>query len=829
MKSMNRVGSFLGRLRFWSLMLCLPGFTTLAAQPNILWITAEDMSPTLGCYGDAYATTPHLDGFARESVRYNKAFATAPVCSPSRSCLINGLPAPSQGTHNMRSAFPIPDSMVGFPAILRKAGYYTSNNVKTDYNSASLHAIMKASWDESSATAHWRNAPKGKSFFSIFNLMTSHQSRTMVWPYDKFVSEVQSTLTPGEIHDPKLAPVPPYYPDTPVVRKTIARFYDCVTAMDKEVGAILKQLEDDGLADNTIVFFYSDHGSGMPRHKRALLDSGMQVAMMVRFPKKWQHLAPSKPGTVSDRLVNFADFGPTTLSLAEQNIPSYMEGTAFLGKKAGKPRTYVYGHRDRVDEVIDMARSIRDGQYLYIRNFMPHLGYNQPTAWPDLGEIRHEIYDYPLERMTSAQRHFAGPTRPIEELYDCNADPLNLQNLADSATSGDVLKRMRNDLRAELIKRRDLGFIPESLAWQYAANGPLWKYARSGYQVEPLLDAASQVGTASEADLLKNLGNLNAAIRYWGAVGLSASKGVSESAVDALKKALGDTAANVRIEAANALVRHGYPDAGLPVLKASLEEADLSAVQHAARSIELLGKRALPLLSAMKACDARMKVIRPPGTSPIVVDAEKDGAMFVGFSTEAFIKRFDGADAGGEWTMLFDGKTLKGWKAFAPGSVEVKNGEIAILAKGKNLWLAHETVFTDFELEVETKMPELYNSGIGFRCVEKGKGKITGYQCEVDGAKSGAVYAIGKGWVHPKDGKTGWPDFYKEAGDAYKISTTEWNHFRVRNQGKRIQIWINGKKTTDVTADMFTSGRIALQHHGKGDTHYFRNVRIREL
>ena len=267
-----------------------------ADRPNVLWITAEDMSPTLGCYGDTFATSPNIDALAKASVLYTNAFASAPVCSPSRACLINGLEAPAQGAHQMRSAFPLPKHMTGFPSFLRKAGYFTTNNVKTDYNSGNYQEIIKASWDVTSAAAHWRNRQQGKPFFSIFNLMTSHQSRSMVWPYEKFVSDVQSQLTKSEIHDPTRVPLPPYYPDTPIVRKTVARFYDCVTVMDKQVGAILQQLEDDGLAEDTIVFFYSDHGSGMPRHKRALLDSGMRVPLLVRFPQKVSTFSAKQTG-----------------------------------------------------------------------------------------------------------------------------------------------------------------------------------------------------------------------------------------------------------------------------------------------------------------------------------------------------------------------------------------------------------------------------------------------------------------------------------------------------------------------------------------------------
>lgn len=611
---------------------------------NILWITAEDTSPALGCYGDAYATTPHIDQLATEGVLYTHAFATAPVCSPSRSCLINGLPATSQGTQQMRSAFPIPEYMKGFPSILRETGSYTSNNVKTDYNNGNWETIINASWDENSDNAHWRKRKGDRPFFSVFNLMTSHQSRTMVWSYEQFLSEVQSKLEAHEIHVPSEAPIPPYYPDTPIVRKTLARFYDCVTAMDKEVGTILQQLEDDGLAENTIVFFYTDHGSGMPRHKRTLLDSGLNIPLVIRFPEKYQHLAPSGPGTRTDRLVSFDDFGPTVLSLAEAEIPAYMEGKPFLGAAAVSSREYTFGHRDRVDEAHDLARSVRDQQFLYIRNYMPHIGYNQPTAWPDLGDIPHEFYALAkTENMTGPQKHFAGPTRPLEELYDCEADPQNLTNLADSPDYRSTLERMQSQLEKRLRDSRDLGFIPEALAWKLSEGSTAYELARSSsgdYQQSHLIEAASQVGSGSEETLLANLTHSDPGVRYWGAIGFSAAESLSPEAIDALTKALDDSVPNVRIEAANALARHGCIEKSISALAVALEEEDLAAVQHAARAVELLGEKALAALPAVAACDARMKAIRPPGTSPVVVDPEKDGAMFVGFSTEAFLKRF---------------------------------------------------------------------------------------------------------------------------------------------------------------------------------------------
>jgi uncharacterized sulfatase len=535
--------------------------------------------------------------------------------------------------------------MKGFPALLRKDGYYSTNNVKTDYNSGNYEEIIKSSWNESSATAHWRKrADKDKPFFSVFNLMTSHQSRSMVWSYERFQKEVQSKLSPKEIHDPARIILPPYYPDTPIVRKTVARFHDCVTAMDKEVGNILKQLEEDGLADNTIVFFYSDHGSGMPRHKRALLDSGMHVPLIIRFPDKWKKYAPAESGETIDRLVAFVDFGPTVLSLVGTDIPNYMQGKPFLGPKNTKPRKYVYGHRDRVDEARDLARSVRDKDFLYIRNYMTHLGYNQPTAWPDLGEIRHEFYRLAnSKKMTAPQWHFAGPSRPIEELYDCRKDPNNLINLAQSTEHKKILGQLRAEHIKHVRKTRDLGYLPEYEAWQAFRGSSGWEVGKSGkLDLESVRKAAAQVGMASEKKLFANLQSQNELVRYWGAIGFCARKEKqSQKAKAALAKALKDSSPSVRIEAANALVLQDEIDLGLPALIKELGHKNLIVVTHAARTIELLGAKAKDAIPAMQACLERAHKIRPPDLSPVIVlPGDEDMAMFVGFSCQAFLNKF---------------------------------------------------------------------------------------------------------------------------------------------------------------------------------------------
>ncbi len=602
-----------------------------AKRPNILWITVEDMSPTLGCWGDKYADTPNLDRLAQHGVRYTNTFATAPVCSPVRSCLITGVYATSLGTQRLRSAFPIPARMKGFPALLRAAGYFCTNNVKTDYNTSNEKAIIAASWDECSATAHWRHRRPGQPFFSIFNLMTTHQSRTMVWPYDQFKKKVQSRLAPNRIHDPARAPVPPYYPDTPVVRRTIARFYDCVTVMDQEVGEILAQLHADGLDQDTIVFFYSDHGSGMPRHKRALFDSGLQVPMIIHFPKKYRHLAPAGAGTTVDRLVSFVDFPPTVLSLCGIRAPDYMQGIPFLGPLAGSPRKFIYGARDRIDEAYDLARAVRSKRYLYIHNFMPYLSYNQPSAYPDQSEIQPDLYRMARlgpEKLTAPQWQFLGPNRPVEELYDVQRDPFNVHNLAGDPAFGDTLRSLRQEMVNWIYRTHDVGFLPEEEVWARLDHDTPYDLARdpNRYPIHKLLHAAMLVGSGQKSlpELIKALKSQHSGVRWWAVVGLAALGSNAEPARDALLTALHDPDAAVRIEAAGVLARLGESARAIPVLLQSLRAADKNEVLHAARTLELLGDHRPDITQAMRA--ARKQAA-----------GKGDLNMFIRFATDTFL------------------------------------------------------------------------------------------------------------------------------------------------------------------------------------------------
>ncbi len=607
-------------------------------RPNILWITCEDMSPQLGCWGDAYSRTPHIDRLATESVRYTNAYATAPVCSPARSCLITGVYATSLGTQNLRSAFPIPEFMRGFPSYLRAAGYFCSNNVKTDYNTSRERAIIKASWDECSGEAHWRHGQPGQPFFSVINDMTTHQSRSMVWAYEQFQQEVQAQLSAEERHDPSEAPIPPYYPDTAITRRTVARYYDCITAMDRNVGALLRQLEEDGLADDTIVFFYGDNGAGMPRHKRLVLDSGLRVPLLIRFPRRYRHLAPAEAGATVDRLVSFVDFPPTVLSLAGLTIPDYMQGSAFLGPAEAAPRKYVYGARDRVDEAYDLARSVRDARYLYVRNYMPHLSYNQPSSYSDQGEIRQEITRLAAEgRLAGPQMHYAGPRRRLEELYDTERDPLQVRNLADSPEHRSVLERMRAEQRRWIVRTHDTGFLPEPEMWVRCEGTTPYDMSqeREQYPQERIAKAADLVGRGPEVvpRQMELLQDPDAAVRYWAAVGLTAAARDAADAEGALNTALGDPSASVQVQAAAALAGLGRSARALPVLLTTLKSEQGDVVLHAARTLELMGEDARPAAAAMRAARGSDAA----STEPL--------GMFIRFSLDAALAKLsEGAE-----------------------------------------------------------------------------------------------------------------------------------------------------------------------------------------
>ncbi|MHC5058955.1 MAG: sulfatase-like hydrolase/transferase [Planctomycetota bacterium] len=438
-----------------------------AKRPNILWVSFEDTNPFYGCYGDEVARTPNLDRLASEGCLWTNAFSTAGVCAPARSAVITGMYPTSIGTHHMRTThqnratpeMPTPYSAVVphyvkcFTEYLRAAGYYCTNNAKTDYQ----FDPPVTAWDELSKNAHWRNRPDPEQpFFAVFNPTRTHESG--MWE--------KNTVEPT--FDPAAIKLPPYFPDTPKARKAMAKMYTHIEESDRELGRLLAELEADGLAGNTVVMHWSDHGP-LPRGKRWPYDSGIRIPMIVRWP------GGLEPGKVTDALVSTVDLGPTVLSLAGVDVPAHMQGRAFLGGQAKPEREYVFASRDRHDEAYDMVRAARDRRFKYMRNFRPDLPYLLWIPYRNKHPIVQEMWRLHMAgELEGAQDIMFRPRLP-EELYDTQSDPYEIANLAgDPAYSGD-LARMRAALDEWRDEVGDMGDIAESemvRAWYPGGERP---------------------------------------------------------------------------------------------------------------------------------------------------------------------------------------------------------------------------------------------------------------------------------------------------------------------------------------------------------------------
>jgi len=331
-------------------------------KPNILWITIEDTSPQfIGCYGNGNERTPVIDKLAEEGVRFTNAFSTGTVCSPSRSAIITGVHTFKMGTGNHRSNYPIPDFIKGFPYYLQQQGYYVSNNSKTDYNVGNVKAFIREAWNESSKKAGWWNRQPGQPFFAVFNFMESHQSRTMTKSYDWYLENVLEQLPENERIAEDAFEMPPFYKDTPEMRKHFARVYNSLKLTDNRIGELLDRLDRDHLRDSTIIFFFADHGEGIPRGKTNGINLGYRVPFVVWFPEMYKHLSPwGTSGVVTDELINFKDLAPTLIELAGGEIPEHMVGCALLSENRTKADEYIELSADRSDNGPDLLRSITD-------------------------------------------------------------------------------------------------------------------------------------------------------------------------------------------------------------------------------------------------------------------------------------------------------------------------------------------------------------------------------------------------------------------------------------------------------------------------------------
>ncbi|WP_420146834.1 sulfatase-like hydrolase/transferase [Spirosoma sp.] len=569
-----------------------------ADRPNILWIVSEDNNTSLiGCYGNPYATTPNIDQFAKESILYKNAFSTAPVCAPSRNTLITGMYPPSLGTEHMRSTYRVPTFVKFFPKYLREAGYYTTNNSKKDYNTTD----QLDAWDESSDSATYKKRKTGQPFFAVFNLFVSHESG------------LHQPL-PSLRHDPEKAPIPPYHPRTAEFKHDWAQYYDKVETMDQQFGKLLNELTEAGLAENTIVFYYADNGGVLGRSKRFMYESGLHVPLVVHLPKKYAHLAKAKAGSQTDQLVTFLDFAPTILSLVGIQVPDYMQGQAFLGTQQKPERQYAYGFRGRMDEAIDLSRSVRDKKYRYIRNYLPHKIYGQHLdyLWK-APSIRSWEAEYKAGRLNEIQSRFWQP-KPTEELYDVAADPDNIHNLATDPRYAKELLRLRQANEQWLRQSTDVGFIPEAILSKIASQTPLYDYAKQGkYNTTRIIETATLASSRNSADageIIRRLADTDPVVRYWAATGCTVLKPASAKA--SLQKLLSDPEAAVRIAAAEALYQLGEKDEPINVLKHALTDASRPVRLQALSALQTFGKDASSVTDVAKEI-----ITKNPATNPI--------------------------------------------------------------------------------------------------------------------------------------------------------------------------------------------------------------------
>lgn len=549
--------------------------------PNILWLTSEDNSPLLGCYGDDFATTPNLDQLAAEGFLYTHAYANAPVCAPTRNTIASGVYACSGGHSNMRSFYKRSDEIKFHAEVMRELGYYCSNNVKTDYNTNVAEEI----WDDCSNTAHYKNRPEGKPFFAIFNTTISHESC------------IHKSIPNRELrHSADEVPIPPYHPKTEEMKHDWAQYYDKVEDMDDKIGHWLQELEDEGLAENTIVFYYGDHGGVLGRSKRYVYETGTRVPFIVRIPQKYRKLWPSNMvGSKIDRLISFVDLFPTLISIAGAKQPSYLQGNAFLGDQKTEEPQYAYMFRDRMDEWYDMSRSVRDQKFRYIRNYMPYRPYGLPIEYlwraPSMQSWEHEYLNGNCDEIQSR----FWEQKPVEELYDTENDPWEINNLAHDSLYADVLKRLRQANYEWLVKIKDTGFMPEADRIDRAGNKTLYDYCQSSeFNIEPIIKAAelASLGEAANGDkMIEFLKSNDPAIRYWGATGILFRKTDSKKSIEQLKIALNDSALNVVVVASEALYRVGEVNLAIDGLIKVLNMNNEHASTHALNTIAMVNEQ----------------------------------------------------------------------------------------------------------------------------------------------------------------------------------------------------------------------------------------------
>jgi len=577
-------------------------------KPNILWIVVEDMSEHWSCYGETTIQTPNIDKLAEEGELFGNAFVTAPVCSPCRSALITGMYQTTSGAHNHRSqieegkgggnkayynSYQLPEEVPFLPRLFKEAGYYNvlgnhqsilDNQIrggqlaKTDYNFE-----WDPSWYDSN---NWEQRQPGQPFFAQIQLNGGKYRN----------AQVENQVNPGDVE------LPPYYPADAVMRKDWAEYLNSVLYLDNEVKEILERLEEEGIADSTAVFLFTDHGISHLRGKQYLYDDGIKIPMIVRWPEV------TRAGSHRNDMVTQIDISATSLYLAGIPIPEKMQGQPFYGKNY-QPVDYVFAARDRCDETVDLIRAVRNHRFKYIRNFFPHKPHAQPNTYKDGKEIiQHMRKLYAKGQLKKETTRYFEPIRPTEELYDLENDPWEMNNLAGNPAYQDTLQKMQNMLLTTIIETNDLGFIPEpileDLGKKYGNKFYVLQQDENRDLTTECIETMELVEKRDVGGLQKALKHEMASVRFWAGYGLGNIPELSASAAPELQKALNDNSDAVKIAAARALCRLGQPEFALHILEDNLKNQNLIVGLYSALFIEDLDKdlirRVLPTIEKAK-------------------------------------------------------------------------------------------------------------------------------------------------------------------------------------------------------------------------------------
>jgi arylsulfatase A-like enzyme len=563
-----------------------------ADRPNMLWLTSEDNSISwVSCYGSTNCQTPTIDKLAEEGFRYTHCFDNAAVCAPTRSTWITGMYAISNGTQPMRSRNHIPhDKIKYYPDLLRKAGYHTSNSIKTDYNIGGR--ADSDCWDvmDRKIRYGWRERKAGQPFFAVVNFGESHESRAH--------GDVENTR-----NDPAKMKLASYHPDLLTIRKNYAKYADAVENMDSKLGEALEALKADGLYEDTIIIYCSDHGGVMPRSKRFLYSSGTHCPLVIRIPEKYKHLWPAeRPGMTVDRLVSFVDMPKTWLSLAGAEIPDTFQGTIFLGKDIEPEPEYHLSFRERADERCDSVRMIRDKQFAYYKNYMPYAPAGQYLAYLWKAQAAPAWEKHHREGKTDEITGRFFRPRVSEEFYDTNKDFDNVHNLIDDPMYQDKIAEMKRAMRNKQLELYDSGLLPESMRVRRAGEHGMTIYEMVRdpqlYPLESYLDAADRALERDKRNLpalAKGMSDEDSGIRYWAVVGLHLLDKEAAPAVDVLERALGDPSDEVKIMAAWTLVKLGRSEQGLGCLRSLLNDGT-HAQRQLVNVLDWMDEDALPLI-----------------------------------------------------------------------------------------------------------------------------------------------------------------------------------------------------------------------------------------